>query len=43
MLEGYGAFIPVSEDAGMIDAVLKGAINLEKLEAMTAICSVDWI
>ncbi len=35
-----GAFIPVSEDAGMIDAVLKGAINLEKLEAMTAICSV---
>lgn len=35
-----GAFIPVSEDAGMIDAVLKGALNLEKLEAMTAICSV---
>ncbi|MBD7915818.1 PFL family protein [Clostridium sp. Sa3CUN1] len=35
-----GAFIPVSEDAGMIDAVLKGSLNLEKLEAMTAICSV---
>lgn len=35
-----GAFIPVSEDAGMIDAVQKGALNLEKLEAMTAICSV---
>ncbi|WP_297634595.1 PFL family protein [uncultured Clostridium sp.] len=35
-----GAFIPVSEDAGMIDAVLNGALNLEKLEAMTAICSV---
>jgi len=35
-----GAFIPVSEDAGMIDAVNKGALNLEKLEAMTAICSV---
>ncbi|MDR0845991.1 MAG: PFL family protein [Lactobacillales bacterium] len=35
-----GAFIPVSEDAGMIDAVLSGSLNLEKLEAMTAICSV---
>lgn len=35
-----GAFIPVSEDAGMIEAVNNGALNLEKLEAMTAICSV---
>ena len=35
-----GAFIPVSEDAGMIDAVLNGSLTLEKLEAMTAICSV---
>ena len=35
-----GAFIPVSEDAGMIDAVLNGSLCLEKLEAMTAICSV---
>lgn len=35
-----GAFIPVSEDAGMIDAVTRGALNLEKLEAMTAVCSV---
>ena len=35
-----GAFIPVSEDAGMIDAVTKGALTLEKLEAMTAVCSV---
>lgn len=35
-----GAFIPVSEDAGMIEAVQRGALNLEKLEAMTAICSV---
>ena len=35
-----GAFIPVSEDAGMIAAVKAGALNLEKLEAMTAICSV---
>lgn len=35
-----GAFIPVSEDAGMIDAVMNGSLNLEKLEAMTAICSV---
>ena len=35
-----GAFIPVSEDAGMIDAVERGARTLEKLEAMTAVCSV---
>ena len=35
-----GAFIPVSEDAGMIDAVIKGSLNIEKLEAMTAVCSV---
>ena len=35
-----GAFIPVSEDEGMIVAVQSGHINLEKLEAMTAICSV---
>ncbi len=35
-----GAFIPVSEDAGMIDAVNKGALTIEKLEAMTAVCSV---
>ncbi|WEV45334.1 PFL family protein [Streptococcaceae bacterium ESL0687] len=35
-----GAFIPVSEDAGMIKAVETGHLNLEKLEAMTAICSV---
>ena len=35
-----GAFIPVSEDAGMINAVLKGSLNLEKLEAMTCVCSV---
>ena len=35
-----GAFIPVSEDAGMIDAVTAGALNLQKLEAMTAVCSV---
>lgn len=35
-----GAFIPVSEDAGMIDAVEKGALTIEKLEAMTAVCSV---
>ena len=35
-----GAFIPVSEDEGMIAAVRSGHINLEKLEAMTAICSV---
>ena len=35
-----GAFIPVSEDAGMIDAALDGTLRLEKLEAMTAVCSV---
>lgn len=35
-----GAFIPVSEDAGMIDAARNGVLNLEKLEAMTAVCSV---
>lgn len=35
-----GAFIPVSEDAGMIDAVERGALSLEKLEAMTCVCSV---
>jgi uncharacterized protein (UPF0210 family) len=35
-----GAFIPVSEDAGMIDAVNAGSLSLEKLEAMTAVCSV---
>ncbi|WP_251183210.1 PFL family protein [Anaerocaecibacter muris] len=35
-----GAFIPVSEDAGMIEAARSGALNLEKLEAMTAVCSV---
>lgn len=35
-----GAFIPISEDAGMIDAVNNGTLRLEKLEAMTAVCSV---
>ncbi len=35
-----GAFIPVSEDAGMIEAAELGALNIEKLEAMTAVCSV---
>lgn len=35
-----GAFIPVSEDQGMIDAVERGALTLEKLEAMTCVCSV---
>ena len=35
-----GAFIPVSEDAGMINAVEQGALSIEKLEAMTAVCSV---
>ncbi len=35
-----GAFIPVSEDAGMIEAVRCGSLTLEKLEAMTAVCSV---
>jgi uncharacterized protein (UPF0210 family) len=35
-----GAFIPVSEDAGMTKAVMNGHLSLEKLEAMTAVCSV---
>ena len=35
-----GAFIPVSEDQGMIDAVTRGSLSLEKLEAMTCVCSV---
>lgn len=35
-----GAFIPVSEDEGMINAVKSGALNIEKLEAMTCVCSV---
>ncbi len=35
-----GAFIPVSEDQGMIDAVRRGSLNIEKLEAMTCVCSV---
>ena len=35
-----GAFIPVSEDEGMIEAVKVGALNLEKMEAMTSVCSV---
>ncbi len=35
-----GAFIPVSEDQGMINAVLQGALTIEKLEAMTCVCSV---
>lgn len=35
-----GAFIPVSEDQGMIDAVVANALTLEKLEAMTCVCSV---
>lgn len=35
-----GAFIPVSEDQGMIDAVTAGALTLEKLEAVTCVCSV---
>lgn len=35
-----GAFIPVSEDAGMIRAVQKGHLSIEKLEAMTSVCSV---
>lgn len=35
-----GAFIPVSEDKGMIDAVEMGALTIEKLEAMTCVCSV---
>ena len=35
-----GAFIPVTEDAGMIDAARSGVLSVEKLEAMTAVCSV---
>lgn len=35
-----GAFIPVSEDIGMINAVERGSLNIEKLEAMTCVCSV---
>jgi len=35
-----GAFIPVTEDEGMVEAVQKGALTLEKLEAMTCVCSV---
>mgnify|MGYP000347070023 FL=1 len=35
-----GAFIPVSEDAGMIDAAQSGSLTIEKLEAMTSVCSV---
>ena len=35
-----GAFIPVSEDIGMIEAARAGALTLEKLEAMTCVCSV---
>ena len=35
-----GAFIPVSEDAGMMESVMAGALNIDKLEAMTAVCSV---
>ncbi len=35
-----GAFIPVSEDSGMLEGVAQGALSLEKLEAMTAVCSV---
>ena len=35
-----GAFIPVSEDIGMIEAAERGAITIDKLEAMTAVCSV---
>lgn len=35
-----GAFIPVSEDAGMIDAARNGSLSIEKMEAMTAVCSV---
>ena len=35
-----GAFIPLSEDQGMIDAAIRGSLTLEKLEAMTCVCSV---
>ncbi|MBR2069641.1 MAG: PFL family protein [Candidatus Gastranaerophilales bacterium] len=45
MASGYvgglsGAFIPVSEDAGMIDAAKRGVLTIDKLEAMTSVCSV---
>jgi hypothetical protein len=35
-----GSFIPVSEDAGMVEAIERGSLNIEKLEAMTSVCSV---
>jgi uncharacterized protein (UPF0210 family) len=35
-----GAFIPVSEDAGMVEAIRAGSLSIEKLEAMTSVCSV---
>ena len=37
-----GAFIPVSEDHGMIEGAESGSLTLEKLEAMTSVCSVGW-
>ncbi len=37
---GFRAFIPVTEDAGMIDASRDGHLTIEKLEAMTSVCSV---
>ena len=37
-----GAFIPVSEDQGMIDAFNEGSLTIEKLEAMTCVCSVSY-
>ena len=40
MWEDYQALLPVSEDAGMIAAAQSGAVTIEKLEAMTAVCSV---
>ena len=40
ILETIGAFIPVSEDAGMIKAAEDGVLSIEKLEAMTCVCSV---
>jgi uncharacterized protein (UPF0210 family) len=39
----FGAFIPVSEDQGMIEAAERGALTLEKLEAMTCVCSVGLV
>jgi uncharacterized protein (UPF0210 family) len=38
-----GAFIPVSEDAGMIAGAERGSLSLDKLEAMTCVCSVGLI